>query len=200
MSLHRDAHQIAETALTILRKLTDRDRHNRGVLDRIHDAHNANPTAANYDADRVTATGTTDPTANAALRHDQAKTDLATIGRQLEAARTNLNNVAVILANYAPRQASQTDRARMATDNEPHCESCARLEITEGIPRWEPPLTQERTTVGDRLTEPVWLCRWCYDHAVACGCKPTVEELTDHHAGVRVRCNHPRTIPSVGDK
>lgn len=195
MAIPRDTHETATTALTILRLIQTRDQHGGTVLDRIRDAHAGQPSAIRYDSDKITATGTSDPTASAALRPDTAARDLSELQTSLARARQNLERALAIVNTYTPRPPNALERQRMADANEPHCESCARTEVANGIPRWEPPLTQERSTVGDRLTEPHWLCRWCYDHVTQTGTKPNTDELDQHHSGARVRCPHPRTDP-----
>jgi len=193
MAIPRDTHETATTALTILRLIQTRDQYGGTVLDRIRDAHAGQPSAIRYDSDKITATGTSDPTASAALRPDTAARDLSELQTSLARARQNLERALAIVNTYTPRPPNALERQRMADANEPHCESCARIEVAKGIPRWEPPLTQERSTVGDRLTEPHWLCRWCYDHVTQTGAKPNTDELDQHHSGARVRCPHPRT-------
>jgi hypothetical protein len=196
MAIPRDTHETATTALTILRLIQTRDQYGGTVLDRIRDAHAGQPSATRYDGDKITATGTSDPTASAALRPDTAARDLSELQTSLARARQNLERALAIVNTYTPRPPNALERQRMADANEPHCESCARIEVAKGIPRWEPPLTQERSTVGDRLTEPHWLCRWCYDHVTQTGTKPNTDELDQHHSGARVRCPHPRTDPA----
>ena len=193
MAIPRDTYETATTALTILRIIQTRDEYGGTVLDRIRDARNGQPGAIRYDTDKVTATGTSDPTAAAALRPDNAARDQQQLEQNLAMARRHLDRALAIVNTYTPRPPSDIERQRMADANEPHCESCARIEVATGIPRWEPPLTQERSTVGDRLPEPLWLCRWCYDHVTQTGTKPNTDELDQHHSGQRVRCPHPRT-------
>lgn len=193
MAIPKDTYETATIALTILRQIQTRDPYGGTVLDRIRDARNGQPGAIRYDSDKITATGTSDPTAANAMRPDNAARDHLNLETALATARRNLERALAIVNTYTPRPPSELERQRMADANEPHCESCARTEVATGIPRWEPPLTQERTTVGDRLGEPLWLCRWCYDHAAQTGVKPSTDELDQHHAGQRVRCPHPRT-------
>lgn len=181
------AQQLAQEIAAALKPAPD----GRTPLDRMRDARNGQPRATRYDGDKITASGTSDPTARAALQNDQAANDLARFDHAIHAARIALTNAANILRNWTPRHASDIERQRMADTNEPHCESCARTEAAKGIPRWEPPLTNERTTVAQTLSEPAWLCRWCYDHTARTGTRPTVEELEQHHEGRRVRCPHP---------
>lgn len=196
MAIPKDTHETATVALTILRQIQTRDQHGTTPLDRIRDARNGQPSAIRYDGDKITATGTSDPTAQAALRPDNAARDHQNLETALATARRNLERALAIVNTYTPRPPSELERQRMADANEPHCESCARTEVAKGITRWEPPLTQERTTVSERLPEPLWLCRWCYDHVTQTGTKPNVDELDQHHAGQRVRCPHPRTEPA----
>lgn len=191
MNYQQHATHLRQLAQEIAFALTQHDHEGRGVLSRIHDAQNGQPRAARYDGDKIIASGTSDPTARAALQPDPAAYDLARFDKAIKAAALELTNAANILRQWTPRQPTNLERHRNATTNEPHCESCARTEAAKGIPRWEPPLTTERTTVAGTLTEPQWLCRWCYDHTTRTGLRPTVEELEQHHEGRRVRCPHP---------
>jgi hypothetical protein len=75
MAIPRDTYETATTALTILRIIQTRDEYGGTVLDRIRDARNGQPSAIRYDSDKITATGTSDPTAAAALRPDNAARD-----------------------------------------------------------------------------------------------------------------------------
>lgn len=195
MAIPKDTHETATVALTILRQIQTRDQHGTTVLDRIRNARNGQPSAIRYDSDKITATGTSDPTAQAALRPDNAARDYQELEATIASARRKLERALAIVNTYTPRPPSDLERQRMADANEPHCQSCTRIEVATGIPRWEPPLTQERSTVGDRLPEPLWLCRWCYDHVAQTGTKPNTDELDQHHSGQRVRCPHPRTEP-----
>lgn len=184
MSLDRDLFAIHTTITTIIRLWPEAN-------PRIRDAMNGHPRAATYNSDKVSGHTSSDPTATAALTPDTAQHDLNHILHNIAAARRTLDTALNLLHNYTPRPPTEHERQRMATANEPHCESCARTEAAKGIPRWEPPLTQERTTVAGHLSEPAWLCRWCYDHVSRSGCRPSVEELEQHHSGQRVRCPHP---------
>lgn len=192
MTTPPEVHQTAIAALEIYKHYRTLDEANRTVIDRIIDAQNGNLTASVYDGDKITATGTSDPTAQAAMRPDNAAQHLHDLRTNLRAAHRNLTHVLAILNVYTPRPPTDLERQRMADANEPHCESCARIEVANGVPRWEPPLTQERSTVAGALSEPSWLCRWCYDHVLQTGTKPSTDELDQHHSGQRVRCNHPR--------
>jgi hypothetical protein len=188
---HTERAQHLQTLAHEIRRALTPDTNGQTPITRMTDARNGQPRAARYDTDKVTASGTSDPTARAALQPDPAATDLARFDAALELSRTALTRAADILRQWTPRHPTDLERHRMATTNEPHCESCARTEAAKGIPRWEPPLTTERTTVAGSLTEPAWLCRWCYDHAARTGLRPTVQELEQHHEGRRVRCPHP---------
>jgi hypothetical protein len=188
---HTERAQQLETLTREIKHALKPDDHNRTPISRMTDARNGQPRAARYDGDKVTASGTSDPTANAALQPDPAATDLARLDACLDVARRSLIRAADILRQWTPRHPTDLERHRMATTNEPHCESCARTEAAKGVPRWEPPLTVERTTVAGTLNEPQWLCRWCYDHTTRTGVRPTVDELEQHHEGRRVRCPHP---------
>lgn len=191
MTVYRETYETATTALMVLRLLRNHDRYGTTVLDRIRDAHAGQPSAVSYDGDKITASGTSDPTARAALTTDHAKIHLAELQRAIHTAHSSLERALAIVHTYTPRPPSALDRARMADANDPRCECCAQLDVADGMPRWEPPVTSTRSTVSGRLTEPAWLCRWCYDHVAQTGVKPTVDELDQHHSGQRIRCDHP---------
>ena len=153
MAIPRDTHETATTALTILRIIQTRDEYGGTVLDRIRDARNGQPSAIRYDSDKITATGTSDPTAAAALRPDNAARDQHDLEQNLAKARQHLDRALAIVNTYTPRPPNALERQRMADANEPHCESCARIEVANGIPRWEPPLTQERSRSEEHTSE-----------------------------------------------
>jgi hypothetical protein len=70
----------------------------------------------------------------------------------------------------------------------PGCESCARHpRASDGQPTWMETLYRNRTDVNGRLSEPRWLCRWCYDWVIGTGHLPTRDELATHHGGRNVR-------------
>jgi hypothetical protein len=190
MSLTRDTETTFTLARVISTQLTRLDDDGHTLIERIRDAMNGQPRAACYDTDRVAGHTSSDPTATAALTHDPAAQDLRNLQHQMTQARRALEHAIAILHAYTPRPPTEHERQRMATVNEPHCESCARVEVAKGIPRWEPPLTQEKTTVSEHLVEPVWLCRWCYDHVAQTGAKPSTDEVEQHHSGQRIRCTH----------
>ena len=198
MSLTKDTETTFILARLINTQLTRIDDDGHTLIERIKDAMNGQPRAANYDTDRVAGHTSSDPTATAALTPDPAAIDLRQLQHQMTQARRVLEHAITILHTYTPRPPTEHERQRMATANEPHCESCARVEVAKGIPRWEPPLTQEKTTVTDLLGEPAWLCRWCWEHVSMTGHKPSTDELEQHHSGQRIRCTHKQLTEKVG--
>lgn len=190
MNLNRDTETTLTLARLISTQLTRTDDDGHTLIQRIRDAMNGQPKAANYDTDRVSGHTSSDPTATAALTPDPAANDYRQLQHQMAQARRALEHAITILHTYTPRPPTEHERQRMATVNEPHCESCARVEVAKGIPRWELPFTQEKTTVTGLLAEPAWLCRWCWDHVSMTGCKPSTDELDQHHSGQRIRCTH----------
>lgn len=194
MSIYDDAEAATADLARIDTYLRTPDASGRTALDRIRDAMQGHPKAASYDTDRVSASGTSDPTGNAAMRADRAAQDRKRLDDILHRIRRDSYDALTILTQYQPRQANDHERARTAHDNDPHCESCARLEIAKGVTWWVEAHTQERTTVADQLDQPMWLCRWCYDHVLSRGCKPNEDEVEQHRDGKRIRCPHPERV------
>lgn len=166
-------------------------------LQRMRDGQQGHPAAARYDGDpsapqvQVMGQGDdgwrpmiSDPTGEAAIRRDRA----AQARRELDKAVTRLHQaiereafkIAGILNGYGPpRAASIADRAALQRANikpDPGCTSCARLESSKGVKRWEPVFRNDR-------------CRWCSDWVRTVGRLPTKKELQAHHDGKRV--SHP---------
>lgn len=188
----RDANHAAETLTAVAAHMAVVDRDGRTVLHRMIDAMAGQPRAQSYDSDRVSGLGASDPTATAALSGDVARADYDQLRRELRHAARSAERAMRILAVYTPRHPHEHERRETANANAPHCESCARIEINQGVAWWSEPLTVERTTVNGTLSDPMWLCRWCWEHVDERGCKPTEEELEQRRAGKRVRCPHPR--------
>lgn len=223
MSLTRDVEHNADTATLIATHLRLVGPDQRTVLDRMRDAQNGHPGAASWDggprssslwcftheSDHLGADDDrscpglmpmperTDPTATAAMKPDHAAADMRRINRLARTAQAALDEQVQILARYQWRKPTELEQARTTNMNDPHCESCIRIEIAKGVAWWVDPWADGRgafyrTTVGDKLAEPLWLCRWCYDHVNERGCRPTPEELEQRRAGKRVHCKHPK--------
>lgn len=218
MSIPTDAAHAAAALTRIATHLTTTD-----TLTRIRDAMHGHPTAARWDTSRTAGTtwcwthgrdlhhchrdgqaclGDTivvhDPTGEAAIRSDTAAGDWRTLARTLTRIRRDADVALRILATYTPRPPSDHEKARTTDWNQPHCESCRRVEIANGVPWWVEPKTNGsgahyRSTVAGRLGKPLWLCAWCTDHVTRKNCLPTVDELEQHRAGKRIRCPHPDT-------
>lgn len=218
MSTTRDLEHHAELLLRVLLSV------NGGLLGRITDCQQGHPRAASWDlernsgtpwcwlhhrdlracheegwgclADDVVATGPSDPTGDAATVADVAAHDR----RMFLSAVTRACNAIELMASIAEsypetRKANAYERQQTAEANDPHCESCAQVEIAKGIPWWVEPRTKERSTVGGRLDTPMWLCDWCENHVVQTGIPPSDDEREQHRAGKRILCKHPK----VGD-
>jgi len=139
----------------------------------------------------------TDPTGEAAIAPDPAAADLKALDSLLPRMRNQAELVAAILAKWTPRPISDAEREQLdkANNPDPGCESCARLEISEGVPRWEPPMTKTPTTVKGNLTQPRWLCWWCWRWVSSTGKLPPTTILRAHHEGKTIRV----PVQHVGD-
>lgn len=122
-----------------------------------------------------------DPTGVAAVASDPVARDARDLRRGLLAVARDVEAVARIVERHLPRPASSADRTATGGADR-GCQSCARLDAAPGVARWEP--VSARVRLGDQRVD---LCRWCADHARATGGLPTRRDLTDHHAGRRVR-------------
>jgi hypothetical protein len=133
--------------------------------------------------------GPSDPTGTAAMLTDRAAEDLREIGRNLKTMRNVCDSATVRADNYPARPASNLERAKTARANDPQCESCARVDgHAKGVPMWSAPMLNGsrqpyRTTVGDKLKRPMYLCVQCHDHVAAKGCPPSKAELEQLRQG-----------------
>ncbi|HEX8580822.1 MAG TPA: hypothetical protein VF640_00755 [Acidimicrobiales bacterium] len=147
------------------------------------------PRAASYNGDRVNG-GTTvldehgtpmparsDPTGEAAIRPDQAaaehRTILALVARLYDVSR----ELADHLARHALHAPTLKDLRDTASANEKRCESCARIELTPGIPWDNYAGDHPRTTAKGNLGIPMALCESCYRFTMRTGVLPTRAEL-----------------------
>ncbi len=164
-------------------------------LDRIRDHQTGQPRAQRYDGGGGgLPSGVSDPTGEAALRADGASRDMRNIVTKLRSAGSLADDVEHILSCYpAPHPPSAYERQLIDMTNTPHCEVCAKVDSPHipDSPWIVEPLTVDRTTVNDTLDEPLWLCRWCWEHVHDRGCKPNEDETTQHRDGKRVICRHP---------
>ena len=155
--------------------------------------------AAAYDGDQRGPGGPSDPTGRAVGQVDVPTRDLARFDFLVNQAAQALTEANVILAGYGPaRAANDADRLALTKANtrpEPGCESCARTEAAEGVPRWVPVDSRRKgpTTVGGRLPEPMELCSWCADKVGLWNRLPTVEEVELYHE--RGRVPWPKDVP-----
>lgn len=224
MTLNSDIQRMVELVTTIATNHTRIDPAGNRFLDRIHLSKEGHPQAAAWDNGPRSAlvwcdlhqqdvrmchqetwgcTGVplnhpNDPTGDAAMRCDRAADDERmyrdNVGRILRA----LAAMADTQARYpAARKPNAYERQLTATENDPRCESCARIEIAKGIPWWVEPRTKERTTIGGRLEQPMWCCDWCENHVIQTGLIPSEDEVEQHRAGKRVRCPHPKIQEDV---
>jgi hypothetical protein len=194
-TIHDDAEHATEDLVRLANALIQPDANGRTFLDRIRAAMNGQPQASRCDTDRVTASGISDPTGNAAIRSDKARDDMVRLTAIFRRLRADTDQAVMIANNWSARAASEHEKRRTQDENEPHCESCSRVEIAKGVSWWVEPHSNGsgyyRTTVGDTLTEAMWLCQWCRDHTTTRGCLPSHDELEQHRDGKRIRCPHP---------
>lgn len=124
-----------------------------------------------------------DPAGEAAMRPDRAAADRARLEELLKSMGRQAGQVLDILARYTPRQATEKEKRETlkANQREAGCESCARTEVSRGVPRWEP--VYRRTLVDDAATD---LCRWCWEWHRSLGSLPPTVQLEAHHRGQRV--------------
>lgn len=127
-----------------------------------------------------------DPTGEAALRPDKAKQHRDEVVRLLRSMQTNAERVQNILACYSPRPATDADRAKLEQQNDPGCQSCSRVEVRPGVPRWEP-VQGVPTDCAGNLTVAMALCSWCKGFIKDTGRLPHLAELGQHHDGKRVK-------------
>lgn len=146
----------------------------------ITDAMNGWPSGG----DGASSSGITDSTGNSAIRPDRAKSDRASLESALVSIGRQASDIVYLLARYTPRPASDRERGETLSDNERSdgCSSCARLEVSKGVTRWEP--ASRSVTIGEAK---IPLCEWCRSWVRQVGDIPKVSELEAHHKGVRVR-------------
>lgn len=220
MSLTRDMDYVAELTTREAVALTLRDDNNDSVLDRMEAMKAGHPRAASWDngprSDKAYCrnhdqdvkkchsdcmpcvgeshyVGHSDPTGDAAMDTDVAAIDLDNLRRAVKRLKDAAELVENIISSYpGRRKANAYERQQTADENAPRCESCHRIEIAKGVPWWVEPLTQERSTVSGRLSAPMWLDRFCYDHVVKTGIIPSEAEVEQHRAGKRIHCPHPK--------
>ena len=194
--IHDDCEHAAEDLVLLAVALTRPDQHGRTVLDRIRAAMNGQPKSGLGDTDRVSASGISDPTGNAALQPDHAAQDLRRLDDIFTRLRNDSDTAVRIVNTWTPRTPTAKERRETIDANAPHCESCISVEIGPGVP-WnvEPRADGNgnayRTTVSDILTEAKWLCSWCEVHVRSRGCLPNTDELEQHRDSKRIRCPHP---------
>ena len=177
--LHHDL-TFSLTVLTRVASLMDTvDRDGRNLEQRIVDGYRGHPKAAAYDSDKVTASGTSDPTGNAAMQRAVAEGH----HKLLRARVRDLVDLAVavekLAVSYTPRPATDKERREVDSANDPGCVECARTYVADGVARWEP----VHVTATGKLST----CRWCYEWERSTGRKPTLGELEQHHSGRKVK-------------
>lgn len=122
-----------------------------------------------------------DPTGDAAVNYDQARTD----DRHLRKAVHALENVADTLerlhASYSKRTATKEERKATEQDNDKGaCEVCHRSDV------YAPAIVTASDAKGN-LPRFYRLCRWHLDFALSYGRLPNDTEEKRHHDGGRVR-------------
>lgn len=219
MSLTQDAELAAKLLARHIAALTVPDRNGECLYDRIDHERVGHPRAATWDGGPkativwcelhgrdvrschqeswgctgVPLNGRSDPTGDGGCGDDPAAIDLSNARKVWQRVLNDISMLANIDAAYpAPHAAGAWERQQTAEENDPRCESCCRIEVAKGIPWWVEPRTKERSTVGKRLKDPLWLCDWCENHVIQTGIIPNDDELEQHRAGKRVRCPHPK--------
>lgn len=166
------AHDILSRVLTLMDTI---DGDGRNLEGRMVDGYRGHPKAASYDSDRVTASGTSDPTGNAAIqRRNMAETDHKLVRARSRDLLELVYGMEKVAASYTPRPATDKERREVDGANDPGCTSCARTEVRQGLARWEP-------VHKDKL------CRFCYQYRRDTGLCPTEAQLYAHHSGQRVK-------------
>lgn len=113
-----------------------------------------------------------DPTGEGML-HAESEGRRRTMSKYAEAAMANMGALIDFVEHGQPKALSQRAANQLANDNEKGCYSCARLFVAEGVKRNEP-------------VHRMGLCRWCDAFEKGHGEVPTLEQVTQHHAGRRV--------------
>lgn len=144
-----------------------------------------------YDGDGRRGNDISDPTARAALANTGARHDLDELTRAIDSARAALALAATIASNHRTQDPTKLQRnlRSMIATGDPGCESHVR------IGRWVAPTPKlkGRTTVGHRLTEPLWLCGPCYDFVGTRDRLPTKAELSEEQRSGKLRPLDART-------
>jgi len=128
----------------------------------------------------------TDPTAAAAVSGDPAGRDMADFRRASQRVLRDAEVMVRILERYGARPANAYERSLTTVEQigneDPGCQSCSRLEVAKGVPRWEP------AEQGAKIDgEVVRLCRWCRAWWGTSGTLPSRDVLERHHRGERIK-------------
>lgn len=172
------ADSLADDADYLARKLPE-------ALERITDAMTGQPQAAKLDGS-TSGGDHADPVANAGLNDDPARDRHRQLTLAVRHAAQSAQQAVAVVNRYVPRPASAIERRAVERVNEPHCQSCARIEEPKGRRVIAPPLTKTPSDVKGNLRKPMWLCRWCTDVVRLTGRIPTRREVRDHVAGKKV--------------
>lgn len=160
----------------------------------IGDHLNGHPRAASFDGDRVSGFTTVldddgnpspavaDPTGEAAINPDQARTDLDLLRSETAELLRRARLVWSVSQRYLPTTRPDAGQiAKLTEQGDPGCWYCLRVLTDHGKPWWEPPLTANPTTVKGNLPEARFVCRWCYDHIGRTGRGPSLPESRAHY-------------------
>lgn len=225
MSLRRDLEQLAEIAARVNAFHNDVDLAGLTFMNRVELSMAGHPKAASWESGPRSdpafcwthgrdvsvchrnnlacmgdpMSGPSDPTGSAAIQADAAADDERTYRDCVTKALRLMETAYDIQSRFPPtRKPNAYERQQTADPNAPHCESCARHEVSKGVPWWQDihPNLKNRTTVKDRLKEPMYLCKFCWEHVAERGCLPNPEELEfrEKYQGTRDRkvpCPHP---------
>ena len=94
---------------------------------------------------------------------------------RLHAVVEELTLLAMLYVRRAPNEADRLALDRANRPAEPGCGCCQEVGV------WSPPVMKNPTTVKGLLSEPVLLCRWCWDQVRRFERLPTADEVAQHH-------------------
>ena len=170
------------------------DRNGQNLVERMRESYQGWPSSSGFDRQRGRIIDEldegpplhSDPTGEAAVRADRARDDHRRLHKEAQKAANAVEAMLQIASRYTLRDANPVEREQTEADNEPGCDSCARIAGPRTPSWWNP--VYSRTTLTDGAT--VALCDWCYRGplgAKSTGKLPPLDALEDHRDGKRVR-------------
>lgn len=173
-----------------------KDRDGRNLFQRLSDSFLGWRSTGGYDQERTSGGATvlddqgvpmprlSDPTGEWGTEPDQARDDQRSIDHRLHSLERETMRLVDDFTRHALRPPNVIEQCK--GDDEPGCESCARLPGARGGPRWEP-VRQTAKVAEGKLVVTYKLCRWCADFVRSEGVLPTKGQLDAHHTGRKVR-------------